>query len=151
MSSASSGGEANAHSPQNLDQGELVPEASFGSSGDESSHFVSEDDPLYQLRPQLTGAIDPARRKSVASGAETRKDDTAGKRLRESSSGSEYQPPRPAPKKRKLTKKIKVQARKQDNGGDSSEQAELGEDDDGVEEADPQVEYKIVSNMISHL
>ena len=145
MSSTSSGGEAVADSAQNLDQGELVPEVS-SDSGDESSHFVSEDDPLYQLRPQLTGAIDPARRKSVASGADTRKEDS-GKRRRESSSGSEYKPPGPAHKKRKGTKKTKVQPRKQDNGGDSSDQAQIGEEDDSIEEADPQVGNGSVPNL----
>jgi len=134
MSSASSGGEAIADIAPNHDQGELVPEPSSGS--DESSHFVSEDDPLYQLRPQLTteASIDPAQRKSVTSGTSKRKRNAK----RESSSGSEYQPP--DPKKKKRTKKIKVQARKEYNGGDSSEQAEKGEEDDSADEADPQDE-----------
>ena len=106
---------------------------------------MSEDDPLYQLRPQLTTeaskSIDPARRKSATAGAETRKPDSI-KRRRESSSGSEYQPP--MPKKKKGSKKIKVQTRKEDHGGDSGEQTEMGEED----EADPQVECRAISPIL---
>ena len=127
----------------NLDQRE--PEASSGS--DESSHFVPEDDPLFHLRHHLTGPselIDPARRKSVASGGETKKKkEVARKRKRESSSGSEYQPPGPAPKKKTLTKKTKVQKRKQVDEDDSYEQLDIGEEEEN--EADPQVEYSITS------
>ena len=122
---------------------------SLASSGsDESSHFVPEDDPLFHLRHQLTGAsklIDTAGRKSVASGGETKKKkEVASKRKRESSSGSEYQPPGPASKKKKtLTKKTKVQKRKQVNEDNSGEQLDTGEEDEN--EADPQVEYSITS------
>ena len=141
MSSASSGGEAIADSVPNLGQGETVTEASSGS--DQSSHFVSEDDPLYQLRPQLTTeasqSIDPARRKSATS--EKQRNQDAIKRQRESSSRSEYQPPGPLPKKKKTTKKTKLKARKEGHGGDPSEPSEIEEEDESADEADPQVEF----------
>lgn len=141
MSSSSSGNTRVSKPARNVEQGMEKGKASSGS--DQSSRFVpednsyaSEDDPLYKLRAQLTSVpIEPARRKSVASGSQVKKKD-GGKRQRSSSSESEYNP---APKKKKKpTKKMNAKIKKQ-SGNDSSDQEERLEEDDDADEPDPQV------------